>query len=309
MHLGFNMWRERFEPLRCDDKAWAEYTQRKRDIGMNMLVIDIGEGMVYPSHPELAIKGSWTVDRMRRELARLRKIGLEPIPKLNFSACHDLWLGEYAHMVSTPEYYRVVADLIRDVCGIFDYPRFFHVGMDEETYEVQRHFEHVVCRRGSLWYHDVDFIRREIEKHGARAWMWSDPSWSEPEFPRNVAKSIVQSNWYYWNDVAALEPKTFLPRPADEKKPVDAVPEEGHLCQLRAFRELDAAGYGQMPCATDFYADGNMSQVIDYCRRHISQERLMGFFLVSWQPTIDDAEIRAKHEKFFALAEKAIKSC
>jgi hypothetical protein len=45
--------------------------------------------MVYPSHPELAVKGSWSPEKMKSELARLRALGLEPIPKRNFSASHD----------------------------------------------------------------------------------------------------------------------------------------------------------------------------------------------------------------------------
>jgi len=32
---------------------------------------------------------------MKDEIARLKGLGLEPIPKLNFSACHDAWLKDY----------------------------------------------------------------------------------------------------------------------------------------------------------------------------------------------------------------------
>ena len=46
--------------------------------GMNFVMIDVGEGYVYPSHPELAVKGSWTPEKMRAELKRIRGLGLEP---------------------------------------------------------------------------------------------------------------------------------------------------------------------------------------------------------------------------------------
>ena len=36
-----------------------------------MIVVDLGEGLVYPSHPELSIKGSWTPEKLRTELDRL----------------------------------------------------------------------------------------------------------------------------------------------------------------------------------------------------------------------------------------------
>jgi hypothetical protein len=118
MQLGHNMWGE--EPLvgepkteeerdryardfnRTDEKLWHEVTEYAAKKGVNLLLIDLGEGMVYPSHPELAVKGSWSPEKMKAELARLRGLGIEPIPKLNFSASHDAWLKEYSRKVSTP---------------------------------------------------------------------------------------------------------------------------------------------------------------------------------------------------------------
>lgn len=308
LHLGMNMWLKKDETLRCEDAVWAEYVTRSRDVGFNMIVIDLGEGVVYPSHPELAIKGSWTPAKLRAELAKLRHMGLEPIPKLNFSACHDLWLGPYGRMVSSPKYYQVVADVIKDVCEMFDRPRFFHIGMDEETYVVQRNYDYVVCRQGDLWFKDLDFYRREVEKHGARAMMWGDQAWSYPEFLEKASKTIVQNNWYYWKDIPELAAKTLLPRPKDEVKPVDAVPEEGHLCQLRAFRELDAAGFDQIPCATNFYETVNMEQLVAYCDKNIAPERLLGYFFASWKDTTSNEKQRRKWDEFYTLAAKTIKA-
>ena len=77
------------------------------------------------------------MDRLRKELARLRKLGLEPIPKLNFSTTHDLWLGPYSRQVSATIYYKVCEDLIDEVTGLFDKPRLFHLGYDEETAQQQ----------------------------------------------------------------------------------------------------------------------------------------------------------------------------
>ncbi|MBR2983651.1 MAG: hypothetical protein IKC80_10550 [Kiritimatiellae bacterium] len=309
LQLGENMWNDRktVEVSRFDERVWEHVTGRMSGIGMNMLVIDLAEGMEYPSHPELAIKGSWTPQKMKRELSRLRALGIEPVPKLNFSTCHDVWLKEYARMVSTPEYYRVVSDLIRDTCRIFGNPRFFHIGMDEETYRVQRAFDYVVCRNGDLWYQDLDFYRREVEKNGARAMMWSDQAWSEPPFAEKVSKRIVQNNWYYWNDVPRVEPQSLLPRPPDEKKTDDAMHEWSHVQQLRAFRELDAAGFDQMPCATNWNNRENMAQVADYSMKHISPERLLGFLFTPWEFTFSGEQYVKKHNELLDLAGDVIK--
>ena len=94
---------------------------------------NLGEALAYPSHPELAVKGTWSISKMRRELDRLRGMGIEPIPKLNFSTTHNAWMKDWRHKVSTPEYLDTVDELIRDVAEIFDHPRFFHIGYDEET--------------------------------------------------------------------------------------------------------------------------------------------------------------------------------
>ena len=94
------------------------------------MLMDLAEQVLYPSHPELAVKGTWSPEKLRKELDRLRGLGLEPIPKLNFSTCHDFWLKDYSRMISTPEYYRVCADVIKDVCEMFDKPRLFHLGWE-----------------------------------------------------------------------------------------------------------------------------------------------------------------------------------
>ena len=100
LHLGENMWcdwpldpaedaklggKAPHREMRIDDSIWRAAVDLAVERKFNMLVIDVGEGVIYPSHPELAVKGSWTPDRLRDELQRLRNLGLEPIPKLNFS--------------------------------------------------------------------------------------------------------------------------------------------------------------------------------------------------------------------------------
>ena len=87
LHLGNNMWCDWFPPdidlskfekglpdttLRCKGDLWRKVTDHAAAKELNMVVIDLGEGVVYPSHPELAIAGSWSVNKLRAELDRLR---------------------------------------------------------------------------------------------------------------------------------------------------------------------------------------------------------------------------------------------
>ena len=144
--------------------------------GMNMVVLNIGDAISYDTHPEIGVNEAWTTTRLRDEVKRIRKMGLEPIPNLNFSAAHDTWLKEYSRMVSTEKYYSVCRDLIEEVVDIFEKPRFFHLGYDEETAAHQTHYKYVVVRQDDLWWKDFYFFVEEVEKNGSRPWIWSDYS-------------------------------------------------------------------------------------------------------------------------------------
>ena len=292
IQLGHNMWGE--EPLygapspdkadkyaqprnRTDRKLWNEVTEYAAKKGVNLLLIDLGEGLVYPSHPELAVEGSWTPEEMKKELARLRGLGLEPIPKLNFSTTHDAWLKDYSRMISSPDYYKVCADLIRDVCEIFGKPRLFHLGMDEEAIGAQGSSRLAVERHEPLWWHDFLFLAGEVEKNGSRPWIWSDYQWKHPKtFPQRMPKSVMQSNWYYFT--------TFGNCVRREEEIQKRTFPDG-LTAPQGFLDLESAGYDQIPCASNYKVPDNYRMLVKFCREHISRERIKGFLIAPWQRT------------------------
>lgn len=249
--------------VRFDETVWRRVTDAFVKAGVNQIVIDLGEGVRYPSHPELAVKGSWSPDRLRVELRRLRMLGLEPVPKLNFSTTHDLWLGVYQRMVSTRKYYQVVTDLIADVCEMFECPRYFHLGMDEETVSLQGEGQSlVVVRQGDLWWHDLRFLVDAVEKSGACAWVWSDRLCSHPkdEFFKNMPKSVVQSPWWY---SGSLDPER------------NAV--------ARSIVELAESGYDVVPCGSNcFGQEDGLSRLVSYCKPRFDQSHLRGFLMAPW---------------------------
>ena len=209
IHLSFNMWEEYIWPgrpfrgyrpdLELSEPLWNDAIEQMGKSGVNMVVIDLGDAVRYQRHPEIAVNGAWSVARLKQELRRIRSLGIEPIPKLNFSAGHDTWMKEYSKMVSTDEYYRFCSDMIAEACSIFDRPRLFHIGMDEEGYNMQRTYKHVVVRKNEAWWHDFMFLVKECERRHARAWLWPDYMlWHQPDqFFSKMPKSVLQSNWYY----------------------------------------------------------------------------------------------------------------
>lgn len=275
-HLSYNMWADRDAPewgheyasarpyLRFDESLWNDLLPKAVKVGVNLAVIDLGDGIQYQSHPEIAVRDAWSVERLTRELTRMRDLGLEPIPKLNFSACHDAWLGEYARRVSTDAYYGVCRDLIAEVIELFDTPRFFHLGMDEETAQHQRYYEYVVIRQYDLWWHDLDFLVEQVEKRGVRAWIWSDYLWHHPEdFLARMPKSVLQSNWYYGSE--------FDPE----------------MDRVKAYLDLEAHGYDQVPTGANWREPSNFPKTVSFCHQRIARPRLKGFLQTAWQPTLE----------------------
>lgn len=301
-HMGTNMWsdipirkhgewktddlyiKNKADTLRFDESVWRILTARMKTAGMNQIVIDLGEALQYESHPELAVKGSWTVERFRAELARLRAMGLEPIPKLNFSTTHNTWLKEYSRQVSTPIYYKVCADMIREVCEIFDKPRFFHLGYDEESAEYNLKYHYVVIRQGDLWWHDFLRLANEVEKQGVRPWIWSDYYWNHPEeYVKRMPKSVLQSNWYYG---APFDP-------AKNKA-------------VKAYLDLDKAGFDQVPTGSNWSSDVNFKGTVAFCQQNLAPERLKGFLMAPWLFTLPEWQEKNLHA--IAQVEEVIRS-
>ncbi|HRE53069.1 MAG TPA: hypothetical protein PK339_16740, partial [Flavitalea sp.] len=150
--------------LWLSEKLWNDAFVRMAEEGINMALIQVGNSIKLDSHPEIAIRDAWSTTRLRAELDKIRKLGIEPIPLLNFSATHDVWLKQYSRMLSTEEYYKVCSDVIREVADLFDKPRFFHLGMDEETANHQKNYDYVVIRQNDLWWKDLYFYLNEVEK-------------------------------------------------------------------------------------------------------------------------------------------------
>jgi hypothetical protein len=259
--------------VRFDEGVFDRITDRMTAKGLTTIVIDLEEALYYPSHPELAVKGTWSVERFRRKLEQLRAKGLEPIPKLNFSTTHDIWLKEYHKMVSTPKYYQVCADVIADVIETFDTPRYFHIGFDEETANHQRSHSIAIVRQGDLWWHDFLFIVKEVEKRGVRAWCWSDKIWhAKDEFLKRMPKSVLQSNWYYGLSEIDLD------KPQNRK------------AYGNAYVWLDEAGFDQVPTGSNWSTPENMAATAKFIKNTCAPENIRGFLAAPWVKTLPQFE-------------------
>lgn len=269
--------------LQCRDDLWKRSIDRMAEKKMNMVFIDLGEGLFYPSHPELAVAGTWSVEKMRAELARIRSLGMEPFPKLNFSTCHDSWLKDYHRMVSTKKYYQVVADVIKDVCEIFDSPRIFHLGFDEEVPVAGEGLFLTMLRQGDLWWHDLEYTVAQVEKNGARATMWSDKICNgRAEFLKRMSRGVLMSAWYYGTDFS----DKHLAWDASFERKTGTWDVQRNLAS--SFVELDKAGFDLLACTSNWSTDKAAEAMAAFCKARIDPKHLKGIYTAPWNNTIPD---------------------
>ena len=250
-----------------DDAAWRAVVDFLPSQGFNTVLIDLGDAVQYETHPEIAIKGAWSKDKLKKELDHMRSIGLTPIPKLNFAAAHDTWLGVYSRMLSTPQYYQVCKDLITEVAELFDYPEYFHLGMDEENYEYQKALSYLVIRQKDLLWHDMYYLFDVCEKLGMRPWIWSDLFWEEKtreDYMKRMPKSVLQSSYYY---VRVWE-----------------YPGGPYLNPLfDVYLDLNKHGFEQVPTGTTIYGnDTNMEEQMLALKEELDPSLLKGYMTAPW---------------------------
>ena len=286
INLSNHMWDDENTPPRAlyeapiyqennnvDIPLWDDVVKFLKEKKFNMVVVDVGDGVRFETHPEISAPDAWDKDFLKAKLDEMRAAGLEPIPKLNFSCGHNTWMKEYRKMVSSSIYYTVCADLIGEVCELFGTPRFFHLGLDEEkpSNAMLKYREAVRVRNAALWWHDAYFFFSEVEKHGVRPWIWSDYFWDNPDlFAQKMPKSVLQSNWFY---------NAF-------RKKEDYPANSNHLTMMGAYEKLEALGYDQVPCCS--LCSGlisnchNLYETMAYCKEKIAPERLKGFMVAPW---------------------------
>lgn len=288
LHLGTNMWRDKYAPgepddihnfpdsgvfwcdeLRFDLDVFHKITEKMPEMGLNTIIIDVGDGVRYDSHPEIGVIGALTPDELRDEVRRLRALGLEPVPKLNFSAGHDAWLGQYEIMLATDIYRRVVGDLIHEICEIFEKPKYIHLGMDEELPHNQSAYGFMAVRAAPLWLEDFNCMLAACEKENARPWIWADYFYEHKElFATKIPKTVILSNPFY----------RLLSGPNGES---------GELAyRYRAFFEMAELGFDQIPATTTWNNTLNTRQVM----RALTDKELpniIGWMSAPWMNTTE----------------------
>lgn len=283
IHLGSNMWAKKGttwgrkihpedfsykETMFCDKEVWRKVTDFLPSCGINTLLIDIGEGLLLDSHPEIAVPGAWTKSELKAEIRRLKEIGITCIPKYNFSCRHNAWMGEWAYRVGTPEFYDMCKDIIEEVIDVFDTPKFFHLGLEEE--ESTNEHEINVCRSPKRKYKDALMLFDVCRSKGVRPWIWLDEETfgGRENLSENLPKDVVVSVWYYGTVHNTGK-------------------EETANSMVRLIKVIDELGYDQIPTSSTWSWHCNSKDMMTYCKMYCNNGSIIGHMTASWMLTTE----------------------
>ncbi len=203
--IGHNMWFDKDTQLvmgeyynkerdfvyfdRC---AWDKIINELPALGVDTVILDLAEGIKYDCAPDLAIKGSIDKAEFKKMLDKLRALGITAIPKLDFSAAHDLWAGNYGKSAGTQLYRDFCKNIIDEVCELFGKPEYFHLGLADETIDYQRFYGTCVVRGPKAFWRDVYAMFDACRANGAKPIMYGDYFGYEPQaFTKMLPRDVV----------------------------------------------------------------------------------------------------------------------
>ena len=300
-----------------DEEMWHEVVDKAAAVGMNTIVIESIDGVKYDSHPEISRPDAYSKEWVREQVALCREKGIALIPKLNFSATHDLWLGEYARMLSTSTYYKVTKDLIEETYELFEHPAYIHLGMDEEDNKHQKGREYVAFRQGALYMHDLRHLVDCVKNVGATPWIWTCPLFDMTEdfVAEFQPDELVLSPWYYnafrpehWTPIESRAEYVAYYNEGDyAAMNIRFVEEDPFLVNFRAKAlPLMEKGYRYIPCSSVFNrCDWNTLDLMEYFKKYANDEQILGYISAPWCPIQRTERSEAFFEETFRFFKEA----
>ena len=183
-----------------------EVLQAMKKTGLNTVVLDIEDGVLYQSHPELKRHYSVPMADLKSFAAKAREMDIDFVPKLNFSKSgrnqHDKWMYPYWDLrnfvAREDEYLQVALDLIDEIIRECQPARYFHIGMDEDHH-----------RSVDQYARTIKFFYDHLQKKALKTVIWSDTAYENRNVIAQVhadksraaeqliPKDIVQVLWDY----------------------------------------------------------------------------------------------------------------
>jgi len=172
-------------------------------VGLNLLVIDVKDGVMYKTHPELKRHYSHDIGILKTLSSRAAEHGIETTVKLNFSQSsinqHNHWFRPHNYQeFDKPEYFERAFQIIDELIEVVLPKRFFHIGMDEDH-----------DRSHKQYVNAIKILYNGLKERNLRTIIWND---SCCDYPMGLVhqeksmmaedflpKDIIQVMWDYRN--------------------------------------------------------------------------------------------------------------
>lgn len=191
---------------------WLNRLPLLSDLGLNTVLMYYENHLRYPSHPEFAPDGAWTLADLRRVQDAAAGLGIDVIPaQTSLGHCtgiltHPAYrhLAEegsdgYQFCVAHPETGPMLTEIFADLATASRSP-FVSINADESAYlglcpRCREAFPG--WSRGRIFQHHILKIHAVLQAHGKRMMMWDDMLWLYPDAVDGLPRDIVLLDWHY----------------------------------------------------------------------------------------------------------------
>lgn len=184
-------------------EAGLAILNKMKESGFNTVILDIEDGVIYKSHPELTRHYSVPMDKLKQFADSARELGIDFIPKLNFSRSgrnlHDKWLyphwDELNFVSKRADYRKVVLEVMEEIINVCKPQNYFHIGMDEDHHRSLRQYVETIT-----------FFDNYLKNKGLQTVVWNDTAYenrdviaqvhadkmkaAEPDLPNDITHIV-----------------------------------------------------------------------------------------------------------------------
>jgi hypothetical protein len=165
--------------------------------GFNMLVIDVKDAVRYKSLPKLRKRYTVPMRELKALTALAKSLGLEVVPKLNFSKSpvhrHSHWLWPEQSPPDSEKMWNEALKAIDEVVAVMR-PHFLHVGMDEDD-----------TRSPDEYRRALHFLHKQLKKRKLRMMIWADcghrwrpaERWKVAPAIKTLPRDVILMPWNY----------------------------------------------------------------------------------------------------------------
>jgi hypothetical protein len=181
-----------------DEETAAKLMRKIAEARFNAVILDVENAVRYRALPAIARKHSRPMSALRTLVRLAKSLGLEVIPKCNFSKSdkfrHNDWFEPYHLMPDNREYWALAAKVIDELLEETQ-ARYFHVGMDEDH------------RDASAYVAAVQTLHKLLNRQKVKPILWTDidklPYAADVELKMRAAlrqmprENLIITHWQY----------------------------------------------------------------------------------------------------------------